>query len=99
MPLAMLPTTLLAVLLPSLSFSSPTPSHFHRLNKRAINVLTPQWGYTVQYPGNHTQITWTEPTTRDLRIALVRGAPGQLVEVGPYDSCEYPFLSDADGKN
>jgi hypothetical protein len=69
-----------------LTTASPTPAT-NTLAKRAINVLTPRWGYTVQFPGNHTEISWTEPTTRDLRITLVRGAPGQLVEVGPYESC------------
>ena len=78
-------------LLTTLASSAPTPN---ALRKRDISVLTPQWGYSVTWPGNHTQITWTEPTTRDVKVTLVRGAPGQLVEVGPYDSCEstLPFF-------
>jgi hypothetical protein len=67
--------------------ASPT-LHTHLLSKRAPQVLSPVWGYSVTFPGNHTEITWTEPSTRDVRIALVRGLPGQVVEVGPYDSCK-----------
>jgi hypothetical protein len=62
--------------------------HTHMLSKRAPQVLFPVWGYSVTFPGNHTEITWTEPSTRDVRIALVRGLPGQVVEVGPYESCK-----------